>query len=372
MRRIFAFMSLCVLLGSLCQAQVVKVKGKGEVIYKGIFKQGSTDERAAINEAKKSALARYAAGLESARYELYKKVEPEVMANLDEYVIDYVQIDQQVDKTSKRFMVIIEASVNATLIESTIQRMTTAENAGKKTKTRIVALFVARELAGRKIYDAKRTDVVINESSRSANESDAVADDGQSLQSSATTESTSKKTSGGNTEIKVDTLTYKVSTVTEVDNAVNSVLAKANYRTITANDVGVDMEQFKSDFSSGDDIKSATRRQAIKVLGENRIRYFAVANMDVGMPENDEVSGQVRVYVTVTAKVEAIPRAPTKEELADPDYEPEFPETVASIAGKPYAGLGPNPQVARQNALNDAATQSAIELTDQLRSKNIH
>ncbi len=80
--------------------------------------------------------------------------------------------------------------------------------------------------------------------------------------------------------------------------------------------------------------------------------------MDVGLPEKDEVSGMIRVYVTVTAKVT--------------DLSPKFPKTVASIAGKPYAGLGPNPQVARQNALNEAAISSAGELVDQLRMKNVH
>ena len=79
--------------------------------------------------------------------------------------------------------------------------------------------------------------------------------------------------------------------------------------------------------------------------------------MDVGLPEKDEATGLTRVYVTVTAKVS--------------DLAPKFPKTVASIAGKPYAGLGSNAQVAKQNALNEAATRSASELVDQLRMKGV-
>ena len=70
-------------------AQIVKFKGKGEIVYKGTFKQGSAEERAAIAEAKKNALTRFAATFDSARFELYKRVEPEVLANLDQYVTDY-------------------------------------------------------------------------------------------------------------------------------------------------------------------------------------------------------------------------------------------------------------------------------------------
>lgn len=137
----------------------------------------------------------------------------------------------------------------------------------------------------------------------------------------------------------------------------NSVLTKAKYETVDPVDAGLDMDAFKADFSTGSDISSTTRSTAIKVLKEKEISYLALANMDVGLPEKDEATGMTRVYVTVTAKVTGLTT--------------KFPKTVASIAGKPYAGLGANAQVARQNALNEAASRSAAELVDQLRMKNV-
>ncbi len=362
MRPKFTALILFLLTAMLCHAQIVKVKGKGEVVYQGLFRQGSADERAAITEAKKSALARYAAGLESARYELYKSIEPEVLAHLDDFVVDYVQIDQQVDqqvdKTSKRFSVVIEASVNTSLIESTIQKSMKASPTGKEEPSYMTFVFVARELASRKVFDAKKTSVEIHEGSQSSGEQQAASADGQALDSSLKSGSVTKQTVGGNTELKADALSYRVSTSTEVDNAVNAILTKAKYETVDPTDAGLDIERFKNDFSSGTDITPATRTAAIKALREKEISYLAIANMDVGLPERDDVSGMIRVYVTVTAKVTNLTA--------------KFPRTVASIAGRPFAGLGPNPQVARQNALNEAATQSASELTDELRSKNIH
>ena len=338
--------------------QIVKVKGKGEITYSGVFGQSTGEARAAITEAKKNALTRYAATFDSARFEIYKRVEPTLLANIDQYVTDYTQLDQQVDKSSKHYTVIIEASINPAQIETAIQASSGPAIAQPSAETSYLTfVFVARELGARKVYDDKRTVVAINNSTQSGNEKNAVAEDGQSAARSVDKNDVRENTTGGSTETKADALTYRVSTVTDVDNAVNSVLTKARYETVDPVDAGLDVDAFKSDFSSGSDISPGTRRTAIKALKEKEISYLAIANMDVGLPQKDDVTGMFRVYVTVTAKVT--------------DLTPKFPKTVASIAGKPYAGLGPDPQVAKQNALNEAAINSAGELVDQLRMKNV-
>jgi len=366
MRTIVRFLLFVVLACTLtAHADLVKVKGKGEIAYTtSHFKQGSADELAAITEAKKDALTRFASDFDSARFVLFKKIEPEVLSNIDQYVTDYTQLDQQDDKASKRYTVFIEASVDSTAIENAIEKSsgpnapaaagTATANAGGSYMTFV---FVARELASSKDFDAKRTTVEINESSEAGAQKNKVADDGQSAETGLDKSSVVKNTTGGNTEIKASDLTYRATTVTYVDNAVNSVLTKANYEVVDPVDAGLDVESFKNDFSSGDDISSGTRSAAIKNCKDKEISYIAIANMDVGLPEKDEATGLIRVYVTVTAKVS--------------DLTPKFPKTVASIAGIPYAGLGSDPQVAKQNALNEAATRSASELVDQLRMKGV-
>ena len=357
-------LATCVLMPAL-SGQMVKVKGKGEVVYTGFFRQGSADERRAITEAKVNAVQRFAADFEPARYELYKKSEKEIIARIDEFVGDFTQVDQQVDKTSKRYTVVIEASVNASLIEQTLQADSSAQAADQSEKSNIVFIFVARELASRKIFEAKRTVMDSNEKSGAASEHTDASDNSSAAQSSSESSTLTKKTTGGSTELKADAITYQVSTVAEVDGAVNSVLTKAGYETVDPTDAGLDVAKFKADFSSGNDIAAPTRSEAIGILRQNDVRYMAIANMDVGLAENDEVSGLIRVYVTVTAKITYLPPASAGKGPK------KLPKTVASIAGKPYAGLGSNPQVARTNALNEAALKSAGELMDQLRLKNI-
>lgn len=357
-RTILVFLAAITLaLGSY--GDVVKVKGKGEIVYNGIFGQTTAEARSALADAKKNALARFAATFDSARFDLYKRVEPLLFANIDQYVTDYTQLDQQTDKATKHYVLIIEATINPAQIEAAIQSAAGPPAGAPASGTSYITfVFVARELGSRRTFDEKRTVIDSRENAHSDAEKNAVAADGQSATASVDKNIVNERTTGGSTETKADALSYRVSTVTDVDNAVNSVLTKARYETVDPVDAGLDIDAFKTDFSSGNDISAVTRRAAIKTLKEKEISYFAIANMDVGLPEKDDVSGMTRVYVTVTAKVT--------------DLTPKFPRTVASIAGKPYAGLGPNSQVARQNALNEAAIDSAGELVDQLRLKNVH
>jgi hypothetical protein len=288
---------------------------------------------------------------------LFKRVEPEILGNLELYVTDYVQLSQETDKTSKRYSVLIEASINEALVERLINKSSQGKGVAGEEASYLTFVFVARELASAKKFDDKRTTVELSESSTNASESNKVSESGESSTSAVESNSMTKKVTGGNTERKASELTYRVTTVTEVDNAVNAVMTTAGYETVDPVDAGLEMEAFKADFSSGSDISAATRKSAITVLKENQVRYLAIANMDVGLAAVDEVSGMQRVFVTVTAKVT--------------DLSAKFPKTIASIAGKPYSGIGPDDQVARQNALNEAARQSASELVSQLRVKNV-
>jgi hypothetical protein len=65
--------------------------------------------------------------------------------------------------------------------------------------------------------------VDINESSEAGAQKNKVAEDAQSAETSLDKSSVVKHTTGGNTETKAEDLAYRVTTVTEVDNAVNSV-----------------------------------------------------------------------------------------------------------------------------------------------------
>ena len=85
--------------------------------------------------------------------------------------------------------------------------------------------------------------------------------------------------------------------------------------------------------------------------------FFAAGRMDISLPAKNEASGLPQVFVKVDAKVT--------------DMRKTIPKTVGAVAGEYYQGVGPNVQVATQNALLLAAQGTARKLVDQLRSKGL-
>ena len=79
--------------------------------------------------------------------------------------------------------------------------------------------------------------------------------------------------------------------------------------------------------------------------------------MTTSPPKEDPTTLQPRVDVTVSAEVYDLTKL--------------FPVSVAAVAGKPFAGLGVDNQVAQTNALNKAGAETAKMLVDILRSKGI-
>ena len=144
-----------------------------------------------------------------------------MLADVDQYVTDYTELDHQNDTVSKRYTVVIEASINATLIEGAIQQnsgQAVNDGAGQKREASYITfVFVARELAARKSYDAKRTTVDRTESTDKGTENGTVSEDAQSAEHSLDKDSMVKQTTGGNTEIKAEELSYRVTTISEVD-----------------------------------------------------------------------------------------------------------------------------------------------------------
>jgi hypothetical protein len=54
------------------------------------------------------------------------------------------------------------------------------------------------------------------------------------------------------------------------------------------------------------------------------------------------------------------------------DITGKLPRIIASVGPIQYAGLGPNQDVAKRNALNLAAVEVAKAISDQLNSKGMH
>lgn len=335
------------------------VKGVGTINYRGPFGPSKEDKSLALQAAKQNALDNYGAKLSPAAYVSFQRVAAQLKAQLDEVILSALQLDVNQDKKNKSFTVVIEAEFNTKLIDSLMASTVPMKSAAAASSEELymVFAFVARKIESKKAYDDKREVISVKQSENNRSEENVVSGDGTSVRQNDSSQSVKKLTTGGSTEKKAAKLLYTVSTSTEVDNAVNKVLSTANFETVSAIDAGLDIDALKSDYGVGNDISPATRRAAVKLCQENDVAFLAVANMDIGLPEKDPITGLIRVYVSVTGKIS--------------DLRKRFPKTVASLEAKPYAGVGSNAEVAEKNALNTAADKSARDLVEQLRAKGI-
>ena len=356
MTRLAAIAVALILAVPAAQGATKKVKAKGEAPYG--FGASKKVRRTAVADAKKRALRKYVAEIEnSSRRSLLEMSQGKMEADIENYITAVEIIDEGKNKETKKYEVIIEASIEEALVERLVKNTAaaTAKPDGGGEAPYITFLFVARQEASVKAFDAKRTSV--SRATTTTDDEETTAVTGNTVTASSAGEKTAMVQTGGSTEQKADTVQYQVSTVTDVDAALNEIFSKAGYECVDPRDAELDVDSFRDEYSVGDDISRPTRKGAITKCREMEIAFFATGHMDIGVPGKDAATGMTRVYVKVSAKVT--------------DLRKRLPRTLASIRGVQYAGLGPNAQVAKQNALNTAATRSAVDLVDQLRAKGV-
>ncbi len=360
-KRIAYFTTILFFISVPCFAGIVKQQGVGQISYSGWGGPSSEVKQDAIEKAKKSSIENYSATFSTAKMMNYEKIRNSIEGNLDRYITDYKVIDDDTDKDAKRYSVVIEASINTSLIEVELQKVSSVENASLDEKSYLSFVFVAREVVSRKAFDARRSKRVVQESTTEEREEAYV--DGEQMGYANETLKDSVQTTGGSTLQKSDKIEYDVSNAEDINATMTDIFSQAGYEVIEADylqeETGnlVNVDDFKEDFRYGDDISGSTRRNAAKGCRSVGVEYFAIGTLDVGAKDIDPVSGMTRVFVSVNGKIM--------------DLRGRFPKTVASVGPVQYAGLGPDQTVARRNALRQAGKKAAEDLTNKLRAKSI-
>lgn len=361
MKKIIVTIFLVVFFAGSLHAEIVMEKGVGQITYKGWGSPKASDKQQAIQKAKLNALTRFAGKFDQAKVMNFEKIRAKVEADIDRYVTDYSVIDEDLDKKSKMFRIVIQATINSSLIELELQKVSAVQGATEDEKSLLTFVFVAREAKVVKKFDQRKTTRTVEESSEDQSESTS-AEEGE-LRFSADSRKDKIKTTGGSTVQKSDKIQYDVSNAGDINTAMSNIFSTAGFEVVDAEylydetDGLVDVERFIEDFKYGDDISGGTRRDAVKGCKSVDVYYFAIGTLDVGIKDKDPVSGLTRVFVSVTGKIMSLKK--------------RFPKTVASVGPIQYSGLGPDQTVAKRNALKLAAKKAAKELTAQLRAKGI-
>lgn len=342
--------------------QAAEVQGKAEVPFQnGFFSKGPDAQlrQQGIAAAKANAWNRYTATFNPARMKSYKAIQKDILANIDEYIIDYSILDEAVNKDTQLFSIAIRANINEAALDARLN----AANSGPANSSAgemFSFVFVARETATLKSFNDRKTAISMDESEMSANSRGGLSGGRASVAESSS--ATKKSTTGGSTLRQADDRSYRVRSGADVDAAVTETLSGYGFEVVGYPDVysncgGPPPDVLNEEFAASDEMTPRSRQLAITSARSCEVKYFSVGTLDIGLSDDDPVTGNKRVYVSVRSQVW--------------DISSKMPRQVASVGPIQYAGLGPDADVASRNALRLAAKSSAKTMVDQLNSKGL-
>ncbi len=351
-------------------AQQASAKGTAAVTFSK--KLTAAVKQDALQKAKVNALDRYFADANPAKAKNFDLVRERIVASLDSYVLDAAVLDEEVDEKLGTYKVVVRATINGARLENALQDSSAVANATGVEKSLLSFVFVARQPKSVKSFDdrvVKRTDTERTASAtgnyrEDTKESEKIGKSEISTGAAVHAEGdfarsdSSIVTTGGSTTRKADEIEWDVAPASEVSDVISGIFSAAGFEVVEAEYVpGIALDAIRKDYATGDDLSAQTKNAAARGARAENIPYLAYGTLDVGLSEKDPASGLQRVYVTVSARML--------------DVTARFPKTVSSVGPEQFAGLGPNAQVARTNALKQAASVAGDKLMNALNAKGI-
>lgn len=186
---------------------------------------------------------------------------------------------------------------------------------------------------------------VASNSNYSSNSETNIEANGYSTSNTTTTiHGNTRVEHGGHTTRRGDQVTYRMIPMDMYNTNITSVFTNAGYKVrdpamVMGDDV---MASLKKDFSSGNEVKPATKRALVRKLSISGVPYIVLATLDVGAPYRDPDTGMQRVDAVVTAQV--------MDQNGD---------EVASTEAQHFFGLGNQNDEAQTQALKKASKAAA-------------
>jgi hypothetical protein len=356
----------CSMLSAPALAEGVEIEGTASAPYSSGLFSGRADEKTrqqVLLLAEYDALGRYAANFSTSKYKLYQGVERDIKAHIEDYISQPTVIDEGYKKTESKYYIVIRTTINTNRLEAELNGSPdhVAAQGLPQRKIAISFLFVARSTSSVKSFDDRRTTVEVNSEDKSAKQSQGLS--GGHAKYSSSYQDTKVHTDGGNTVRQADQVTYGVSSPEDMNASMSQIFSDNgfdvyDYRDVSAQCGGAKPETMYQAFSSSDILSRELRKSAFDAAKQCSVNTFATGTLDVGLQDTDPVTGEKRVYVSVRAQLN--------------DLSGALPRVLASVGPVQYSGLGPDQQVAGRNALINAASEAAKEISNQLRSKGLN
>lgn len=368
--------AISLLLAMPAGAQVISSKGMSTIVYEG--RLDAAERQDAMHRANMSALEAYVADTWLAKAKVFASRRDEFSAKLDRLVLGSTVLSDSEDKKAKTYSVVVRTEINGALLRAELDGGSATAASAMGQRSLVTVLFMARMQDSVQAYQAREysradTQVAHNTSgsySERTREGESIGSSSIGTSGSIDRNGSGRSNSsvitesGGSSTQRADKVAWKVTNAGEINAAMTGVFSGAGYEVVEAEYAEgasggqLSVARIRKDFSEGDDLSSEVMRSTVAGVRTAEIPYLAIGTLDVGMRDRDPVTGNVRVYVTVTGKVL--------------DVRGKFPRTVSSVGPVQFAGLGPDETVARTNALTIAAEKAAQTMVDELNVRAVH
>lgn len=365
------WLAAMLLLPVFAQAQVVPVKGVGTVSYAGELTPATKEK--AYQAAQVAAVERYFAENGEAETENFEAIQDKVQANLDKFILSTTVLNEQDQPGLRKYSVVVRVELNVAKLRNTLRGSSATAKAASGEKSQLVYVFVGRETASVRSFDArvvKRTEstgatTASNTKSTKGSEGEAITDVSISTTASkqttqnASSSSSSKVETGGSVTRRADETNYRLLPLGNAKTSITSVFSQGGYKVADPEFVLGD-DQFKAvgnDYSKGNDLSPSTMRGVVGSLRKSGIPILVLATLDVGAPSQDDATGMQRVAVSVTGRVL--------------DVSGNLPREIASVPTVQYFGIGPDNAAAMNKGLKEASQAAAREVVSRLNAAGI-
>ncbi|WP_374357823.1 hypothetical protein [Pseudoduganella danionis] len=340
--------SLCIavlLFPLMALAQIVESKGAGTLSYSGPGVPQEVKDKAYV-KAQVAAIERYFAASGEAEAQNFDAIQDKIEENLEKFILNTTVLNEQDMSSQHKYSVAVRVELNLARLRNTLRASSAAGKANNGAKSQLVYLFVGREAASVRTFDARVLQRTEAEVTRSGS-------------AKGTERAAVQVESGGSSQQKADEVNYRLLPITNTATAITNLFSQGGYQVVDpAYVIGDgDFKAVNKDFSSGNDLSPATLRSVVATLRKNRIPYLVIATLDAGAPSKDPATGLARSAVNVTARVL--------------DLSNQFPREVASVPAKSYFGIGPDNSVARDQGLKEAALAAAREVISRLNAVGV-
>ncbi len=358
----FLIISSIIFFSFISNLFAVEFRGAAVENYTGSSLKKKINEtlKIAKDKACKNAFRKYVQKMEESKRMIFTSIEDQIYENLSTYMVCETVVEENIDKKKKKIEVVMKADIDETRLDIEIKKNSKVFDTNSGDKSKLAMIFFSRTVAAQRQYDENVTKM--DKKTKGIEIDEKENDTGIS---SSTTE-TNVTQSGGSKLKKADISEYVVddNDTVKLEAGMKEIFTKARFEPVSGGrQIRKNWRSLKSEIvdslESGGGIPEEAKWDIEDMLMEKNVSYVVFAYFDVGVPEIDSATGNQVVNAALT--IAEISR------LGNGD-----PINLGTISGVQMRGKGSNNDIAKNNALNLVATETAKKLVALINSKGIN